>query len=205
MYRCGTWRTDMKRRAFKGSRRQAGSVAIEFALVALVFFTIVFATLELARMEFLLNTLEEVTRRAAAAAANADYRDAAAMQKVQTDAVFRSSPGPLALGVPVTSGNVKIDYLSISKASWDLKHVTTLPACPAGNRSNCMTDPDADNCIRFVRARVCASMDDSGNCDLLPYQAVFPFLNLSGMKLPAAETIVPAGSLGATIGAIPCT
>ena len=147
----------MKRRAFTGRTRQAGTVAVEFALVAIIFFTIVFATLELARMEFLLNTLEEVTRRAASAAANVDYRDAAAMQNVQADAVFRTSSGPLALGTPVTSDNVKIDYLSVSKATWDLNHMSSLPACPAGNRLNCMTDPNAGNCIRFVRARVCAS------------------------------------------------
>jgi Flp pilus assembly protein TadG len=195
----------MKQGALNGRTRRAGSVAVEFALVAVIFFTVVFATLELARMEFLLNTLEEVTRRAAAAAANVDYRDTAALQKVQTDAVFRTSSGPLALGAPVTSDNVKIDYLSVSRATWDVSHMSTLPACPAGNRLNCTTDPNADNCIRFVRARVCASMDSDGKCNTLPYQMVFPFLDLSGMKLPSAETIVPAGSLGATPGAMPCT
>ena len=47
----------------------------------------------LARMEFLLNTLEEVTRRTASAAANVDYRDAAAIQNVEAQAVFRTSSG----------------------------------------------------------------------------------------------------------------
>jgi Flp pilus assembly protein TadG len=195
----------MKQGTLKGRARQAGSVAVEFALVAIIFFTIVFATLELARMGFMLNTLEEVTRRAAAAAANVDYRDTAALQKVQTDAVFRTSSGALALGNPVTSDNVKIDYLSVSNATWDVSHMSTLPACPAGNRLNCTTNPNANNCIRFVRARVCASMDSDGNCKTLSYQMIFPFLDLSGMKLPSAETIVPAGTLGATAGAMPCT
>jgi hypothetical protein len=194
----------MKRVLFKVQTRQSGVAAVEFSLVAIIFFTCVFATLELARIEFLLNTLEEVTRRAAAAAANVDYRDTTAMQKLQADAVFRNSSGPLALGDPVTADNVKIDYLSVSNATWDLKHMSTLPACPAGNRSNCMTDPHGDNCIRFVRARVCASMDEAGNCTPLSYQKVFPLLDLSGMKVPSAETIVPAGSLGATAGSIPC-
>jgi hypothetical protein len=195
----------MKRYAFRGQTRQAGTAAVEFALVAIIFFTIVFATLELARMEYLLNTLEEVTRRAAAAAANVDYRDTAALQSVQAEAVFRNGSGPLVLGAPVTSEHVKIDYLSLPKASWVPTHISILPACPAGNRLNCTTDPNADNCIRFVRARVCASIDGNGNCNTLPYQMVFPFLDLSGMKLPSAETIVPAGSLGAAVGAMPCT
>lgn len=196
----------MEQTAFKKRTREAGSAAVEFSLVAVIFFTVVFATLELARVEYLLNTLEEVTRRAAAAAANVDYRDTAAIEKVQADAVFRTSRGPLALGDPVTSDNVKIDYLWLSKeADWDLKHMITLPVCPAGNRSNCMADPHADTCIRFVRARVCASMDDTGNCNPVAYKAVFPFLDLSGMKLPPTDTIVPTGSLGATPGALPCT
>ncbi|MBD8529372.1 MULTISPECIES: TadE family protein [unclassified Massilia] len=179
-------------------------MAVEFSLVALIFLTVVFATLELARMEFLLNTLEEVTRRAAAAAANVDYRDSTAIEKVQANAIFRNSPGPLALGDPVIANHVKIDYLSVSNTTWDLTHMSTLPTCPAANRSNCMTNPHGGNCIRFVRARVCASMDDAGSCYPVSYQMVFPFLNLSGMKLPSAETIVPAGSLGATAGSIPC-
>jgi len=196
----------MARVAFKTQTSQAGSVAVEFALVAIIFFTIVFANLELARAEFLLNTLEEVTRRAAAAAANVDFGDATALQKVQANAVFRNSPGPLALGTPVTSDNVMIDYLSVSKVTWSLNHISTLPACPAVNRLNCTTDPNADNCIRFVRARVCASMDGNGNCDKLPYQMLFPFFDLSNMKIPSAETIVPVGTLGATAGAtLPCT
>ena len=44
----------MKRIAFKGRRRQAGVAAVEFSLVAIIFFTLVFATLELARVEYLL-------------------------------------------------------------------------------------------------------------------------------------------------------
>lgn len=195
----------MKRPSFKVRKREAGTAAVEFALVAIIFFTIVFGALEFARSEYLLNTLQEVTRRAAAGAANANYTDDDALKKVQADAVFRNSSGPLALGDPVISDNVKIDYLSLSKEDWDMKHMSTLPACPAGNRSNCMTDPHADNCIRFVRARVCKSMDAAGNCEPLPYQMVFPFLDLSGIKLPPSETIVPAGSLGATLGSIPCT
>jgi len=191
----------MKRGEFKVRTRQAGSAAVEFSLVAVIFFTVVFAVLELARWEYLLNTLQEVTRRAAAAAANADFSDAA-LQKVQSDAVFRNSLGPLALGEPVTAATVMIDYLSVSNTSWDLKHVSVRPACPALSKLNCMTNPHADNCIRFVRARVCKSMDDTGNCTPLSYQMVFPFLNLSGVKIPPSETIVPAGNLGATAGSI---
>lgn len=184
--------------------RQAGASAVEFAIIVLLFLTFVFATLELARIEYLVNTLMEVTRRAAAGAANVSFRDASGLQNVQIAAVFRNSAGMLPLGDPVTSANVVIDYLSISRNTLDLRHVTSLPACPARNRWNCVADPYADDCIRFVRARICASVDSAGNCQPLPYKMVFPFLNLSRMQMPIAETIVPVGSLGATVGTMPC-
>jgi len=194
----------MRQAVLHAQTRQAGVAAIEFAIVVIVFLMFIFATLELARMEYLFNTLNEVTRRAAAAAAQVDYRNAAQLQAVQADAVFRSSAGPLVLGDPVTSSHVRIDYLSVSKAPLDLKHMSALPSCPARNRLNCVSDPQSDSCIRFVRARVCASMDGAGNCEPLNYQQLFPFLDLSRMKLPPAETIVPAGSLGYRVGDMPC-
>lgn len=184
--------------------RQPGVATVEFAIIVTVFLVALFATLELARVEYLMNTLMEVTRRAAAAAATSNFKDTATLQAIQADAVFRSSAGSLVLGAPVTSGNVAIDYLSVSKTSLDIQHMTALPACPARNRWNCLADPNGDSCIRFVRARVCASMDSAGNCEPLSYQALFPFFNLSGWQIPVAETIVPAGSLGYSVGSMPC-
>jgi len=194
----------MRQTVLQTRTAQAGVAAVEFAVVVVIFLMFIFATLELARIEYLFNTLNEVTRRAAAAAAHVDYRNASALQAVQADAVFRSAAGPLALGDPVTSSHVRIDYLSVSKTPLDLKHVSTMPSCPARNRLNCLSDPQSDSCIRFVRARVCASMDGAGNCVPLSYQQMFPFLDLSRMKLPPAETIVPAGSLGYRVGDMPC-
>lgn len=194
----------MKYQGIKKQARQAGTAAVEFAIIVIVFLVLVFATLELARVEYLVNTLMEVTRHAAADAANVSFKDTAALQRIQAEAVFRNSAGVLPLGLPVTSDHVTIDYLSLSKDTLDLKHVTSLPSCPERNRWNCVVDSNADNCIRFVRARICESMDDTGSCQPLTYQKVFPFLNLSGMQITTAETIVPAGSLGYTVGAMPC-
>jgi len=183
---------------------QAGIAAVEFAVVVLVFLVFVFATLELARIEYLVNTLMEVTRRAAAGAATVSFKDATALQAVQAKAVFRNSAGELPFGHPVTTNNVFIDYLSVSKSTFDLKHITALPSCPARNRWNCVADPYGDSCIRFVRARICASMDSAGNCQPLSFQMMFPFLDLSRLHIPTAETIVPAGSLGEVPGTMPC-
>lgn len=194
----------MRAGRMKSRIRQAGVSAVEFALVVGFFLMLVFATLELARVEYLVNTLLEVTRRAAAGAAHVSFRDGTALRGVQADAVFRASAGPLVLGEPVTADHVMIDYLYVAKETFELKHVTALPSCPARNRWNCVSDPHADTCIRFVRARICASMDGAGNCQPLSYQKLFPFLDLSRMQLPIAETIVPAGSLGYSAGSMPC-
>ena len=203
MHTFRTWGISMHALHAKHRTREAGVVAVEFSLVVLIYLTFVFATLELARVEYLMNTLMEVTRRAAAAASNTNFNDTDALKTIQYRAVFRDNAGPLALGTPVTAAHVTIDYLSVPKDTLDMRHMTTLPASPARNRWNCIADPNADNCIRFVRARICASTDGSGNCQPLSYQQLFPFFDLSGWHLPMAETIVPAGSLGYTVGSMP--
>jgi hypothetical protein len=194
----------MRPDALRGpTKKQKGVVAVEFALVVVVFLTFVFCTLELARAEYILNALREVTRRGAAAAASANFQDTEALQAVQAKAVFRNTAGPLPLGDPITADNVKIDYLSVSKASMSMVHITALPSSPVENRMNCLVDLYASNCIRFVRVRVCAAIDSGGNCSRLSYKSLSGFFNLSSMQLPTAETIVPAGSLGYTVGSMP--
>ncbi len=89
-------------------RFQRGVAAVEFALLAIMFFTLVFGVLELARAMFVINTVQEVTRRAAAAASVANFRDDAAMARIRQDAIFRNSPGELVLSTPVTDNNVQM-------------------------------------------------------------------------------------------------
>jgi TadE-like protein len=203
------WGTDMRQiPVFMAPKRQAGVAAVEFALLAIIFFTFVFGVIEVARAMYVFNTLQEVTRRGAAAAANTSFKDGMALSYVRMHAVFRDSSGPLVLADPITDANVTIDYLSTSKAadgSMSMSHIpaASLPACPARNRLNCMTDPNASNCIRFVRVRVCASPDDSGNCTPARYKVLFSLIGLS-MDLPTAPSIVPAASLGYTVGQMPC-
>jgi hypothetical protein len=198
------WGTDMRPDAVRCStKKQKGVSAVEFAVVAIVFFTFLFGVLELARAEYIFNVVREITRRGAAAAANVNFLDAGELQKVQAQAVFRVNAGPLPLGDPITADNVTIDYLSVSQPDMSMIHMTALPSSPAANRLNCLADLYASNCIRFVRVRVCGGTDAAGGCSRLTYQNLFLFFNLSGMQLPVAETIVPAGSLGYTVGSMP--
>jgi len=185
---------------------QGGSATIEFALVTLVFFAMLFGVMEVARALYLKSTLQEVTRRAASMAAATDFSNAVAISQVRQSAVFRDSPGALMLGNPVTDANVQIEYLSLSRTGGSLAlnviPAASLPACPAGNVLNCTADPYGASCIRLVRVRICAA-GGNGVCTPLQYQPLVALTGLN-MTLPSATTIVPAGSLGFQPGMAPC-
>lgn len=166
-----------------------------------VFLLLLFGTLEVARIFYVFNTLQEVTRRAAAAAAKTDFTDSTALQLIREDAVFRSAPGMLAFAAPVSDANVVIDYMSLSKASngdLTLSAMHTLPDSPMASRRACMGDPYSDNCIQLVRVRICAT-PDATSCTPVALSPLIPLVNLS-VNLPTATTIVKADSLGLPAG-----
>ncbi|HEX8480199.1 MAG TPA: TadE/TadG family type IV pilus assembly protein, partial [Telluria sp.] len=143
---------------------QHGSFAVEFALILLMLLTLLFGVIELARLMFIYNTLQDATRRAAASAAATDWRDQAAMDLVRQRALFRSSPGELVLGKPVTDAHVRIDYLAIVRdGASDLTMspipAGSLPSCHARNRVVCTANPNDAHCIRLVRVRICDPAD----------------------------------------------
>lgn len=185
-------------RSWRHPRSQAGVAAVEFALLAIIFFMFVFGVIEIARLLFVLNTLQEVTRRAAAAAVGVYPRDTQGIAKIKQDAVFRSSPGDLILAPPVTNEHVRLDYLRfdltvIPQASW--------PDSAAANRQICLMNPRAPTCIRFVQASVC---DPSGtdDCSAVRSQMLLPFIDLQ-VPLHRATTIAPVESLGYVPGTHP--
>jgi hypothetical protein len=189
---------------FRSSKKQAGVAAVEFALLVLIFFTFVFGVLEIARVVYLFNTLQEVTRRAAAAAAVSDFAQGT-VDQIRANALFLDKNGKLVLGAPVTPSHLKIEYLSLSRDSvtgtLTMYPVPVFPSSPARNRLNCLADPYGSSCIRFVRVQVCVP-DASLSCSPVPYQPLFPLINLSS-TLPRSATIVPVESLGYTLGDMP--
>ena len=80
---------------------QKGLVAVEFAIVGAVFFLILFAVIELGRIVFTLNMLQEGARRAARVAAICPVRDPAIAER----AVFVNLPG-------LSTSNVRVEYLN---------------------------------------------------------------------------------------------
>lgn len=185
-------------------RKQRGGAAVEFALVVMVFLTLIFGAMELGRAMYICNTLQDVTRRAAAMAANTDFSDSAAMQRVRERAVFRTSPGFLIFARPVTDANIKIDYLAVTANAASL--VTSpipqgsLPADPARNQEVCTGNPNDAGCIRLVRVRIC--LPGGGDCDPVPYQAMVSLIPMQ-FTLPWSTTIVTAETLGRAAGVAP--
>ncbi|GAB3433899.1 pilus assembly protein [Massilia solisilvae] len=184
---------------------QKGLVAVEFALVAIVFLTFVLGIIETSRAMYILNTLPMVTKNAARAAANTDWRDSDAMARVRQQALFRSTAGTLAWGDPITDANVKIDYLSLARqsdGSLTMTPITSLPSCPSRNRQTCLADPNNPSCIRLVRVRICRT-GNSSDCDPVPYRTLLSLVAMN-FSLPTSPSIVSAESLGYQVGAPVC-
>ena len=188
-------------------QRQRGGAAVEFAIVVVIFLTLVFGVIEFARAMYICNTLQEVTRRAAALATSTDFSDSAAMQRVRERAIFRTSPGFLMFADPISDANVKIDYLAITRSGADLATTPipsgSLPASPARNLQVCMSDPYDAGCIRLVRVRICVS--GGTQCDPVPYQTLVSLIRIP-FSLPLSTTITNAETLGrpAGVAAAPC-
>lgn len=184
-------------------QRQGGVFAVEFAMLALLFFFFVFAMLELARAVYVWHMVHEITRRAARDAAVTDFSNAAALQAVRTRAVLRATPGTLPLGGGISDAHVRIDYLSQAAGGAALAAlpVTAMPGCPQRNRINCLNDPHGASCIRFVRAHLCLP-GAGARCDSVPYRPMLPLLGVmfpsgaGAVRLPSGATMAVAESLG---------
>lgn len=185
----------------------AGVAAVEFALLALGFFTLTLGIIEVTRMLYVFNTLQEVTRRAAAGAAVVYARNAEALSEVRHSAIFEADSGHLPLISTVTEESVRIDYMALTRDSLGAMTMTeipesALPSCAGQNRQICTSNPNAPNCIRFVRARIC-DPSNSGTCNAVRSDMLIPLVNLN-LALHKATTIATAESLGYSPGDPPC-
>lgn len=194
-------------RRFKSlGRKQRGGAAVEFALLAIIFLMVVFGVLEMARLIYMFNILQEVTRRAGTIAANSNF-DGDSRDEIRSKALLSDRNGNLVFGAPITPAHLKIDYLFLSRdsgtGSLTPQPISSMPECPTQNYATCTANPYDSSCIRLVRVRICQP-DSADSCTPVPYKMQFPFLDLSGLKLPRSETIVPANTLGYKVGAGPC-
>lgn len=168
---------------------QRGATAVEFSMVALFFFTYLFALFEMSRALYLWNTMTEVTRRAARSAAIAGF-DAASRDAIGRHAMFGATSLPMAGNI--TNANLEIDYLQGDGET----PVAAMPLCATDNLINCTANPNGPSCIRFVRVRMC--LDGAGSCSQIPYTSITGLENFipGSLSLPRFTTISPIGSLG---------
>ena len=159
-------------------QRQRGVATVEFALVCMMFLTLVFGAIEFARLLYVYNSLQEVTRRAAREMTVRWITDEAA---VKTMALFgaASLPG----GAEITTGSINIEYLS---ADGSVVSNANLPSDPADNLSACGDAARTASCIYSVRVSI-------NSVNYSPMLTLFSFLNLT---LPSSSVTMHAESMG---------
>lgn len=95
-----------------GRKKQKGVYSVEFALVGLVFFTLLFMVLEVGRLFFVWNVLSEASRRGArlASVCNFNRIDRIALDEMKQVALFNNAT----LVPALTTANLKIEYLTFN-------------------------------------------------------------------------------------------
>ena len=96
----------------KKRNTQRGIYAVEFAIVGSLFFLLLFAVLEIARLFFTWNVLTEVTRRSArlAVVCDLDQTNIASHTDMMNAALFNNNP----LITNLTAANIQVEYLGLT-------------------------------------------------------------------------------------------
>ncbi|AUG03809.1 MULTISPECIES: TadE/TadG family type IV pilus assembly protein [Pseudomonas] len=150
----------------KGMR---GLYTVEFAITSLVLFTVLFGVLEMGRLYFTVNALNETVRRGARLAAVCDIQDPVILRR----AMFNASTdgGPSSLLNNLTAANLNLVYLDANGA------VVTSP--------NDLSGTGGFVAIRYVQLQV---SNFSFNLLIPGFNGVF--------VLPVFRSTVPRESLG---------
>jgi Flp pilus assembly protein TadG len=164
------------------NHKQRGVATVEFALVALLFFTLLLAIIEIGRMLFIFNTMQEMTRRGAREAV-VRWADSASQADIKSITIFSGASMPA--NPYLTTANITITYLQKDGAT----EVTALPADPGDNISACGNSTRVANCIYNVRVSIIGAT-------FTPMMGLFDFMT---MPLPTSEVTMHAESLGFTI------
>jgi hypothetical protein len=96
----------------RSPKRQRGITSVELAIVGLLFFIVMFAVLEVGRLFFVLNSLDEATRRGARMAAVCQVNDAAITQVAVFNQSGDASASSLVAGLE--PADIQIRYLDVN-------------------------------------------------------------------------------------------
>ena len=165
---------------------QRGAAMVEFAIIALVFFTVVFGLIESARAYFTVNTLTEMTRRGARVASVCPpTAPEVTQQTLFNNNASGSNSTDSAILNGIDSSNVKIRYLE--------EDGSEIPYFNSYKNPNFISESNF-NLIRYV------------NVKIINYQHHFIFppfdIDIGGNNVDAdgddvfAETVLPREALG---------
>lgn len=148
-------------------KKQKGMTSVEFVIVALAALIVLFGSMEMSRAMFVLNTLEEATRRGARVATVCQVNSPA----IQRTTVFNSSgSGTSSPVLPnLSTANVRLQYLNES----------------GGIVTGDFTNPTTYANIKFVRVEIVNYQ----------HQMILPGFDFS-FPAPGYPTILPRESLG---------
>lgn len=170
-------------------KSQHGAAAVEFAIIAMVFFTLLLAIIEFGRFMFVWNTAQEVTRCAARHAVVVWKDNWEGTPDIRQQCLFGQANLPA--GNEIGIGNVRLRALNSALTEADPADVNT-------SISNCVNDQTDPECIRYVEASLWC--DGGDNCNTtthrvkyMPMIGLFPFLNID---IPASTVVMPAESMG---------
>lgn len=179
---------------------QRGVAAVEFALVAIPFFLLLFGAMEFGRLFYLWNTAQEVTRNAARQAVVSSF-DVNSISAIKRSAVFRGSTDTLRTlpaAPEISDERVVIRYLNAAGAL-----ASPMPIDPGDNIAACLDTERVASCIRYVE--VCLSMNATCSPGQpIPFQPMIGLFatngtnstDLSGIRIPLSTVRMPAESLG---------
>jgi Flp pilus assembly protein TadG len=172
-----------------GIYKQRGVAVVEFALIATVFFIVLFAILEFGRLFYIFNSVQEVTRRAAREAVVRGHSKADQDEAINL-ALFGADSLPA--GAMINTSKVKIEYLN--------RAMGPIATLPANNIEECLTV--SNSCIAFVSVSISgATYDPMVGLFSGVEITTFPF-NKNPIKIdfrvpiPASTVTMPAESMG---------
>lgn len=96
-------------------QRMRGMYTVEFAIIGLLLFTLLFGVLEMGRLYFTVNALNEVVRRGARLAAVCDIRDMVILHRAIFNAATDSGPSDLI--ATLTPAHLTLSYMDENGAT----------------------------------------------------------------------------------------
>ncbi len=169
-------------------RQQHGAAAVEFAIIAMLLFTLLFGIIEFGRLFYLYNTAQEITRRAARESV-VRWKDNSDSSPAKILALFGSANLPA--GAEIKPANINIDYLTEIGGT-----PNPMPNNATENISACLNGPAG--CIALVRVSIIGTANshctnDASRACYKPMVGLFSSLEV---PIPASTVTMPAESMG---------